>query len=178
MKTALVVTVSVGCMALGVCAGILAKDKYPGIDLIRGKPAHEAGMAALQEAEFLAGKGTYEQIAVARVYYLTGDKDRAQAIIDRVSSSSSKPGASDWQRIGEIYADAGENSKADDYYQKALAADPKDDTGHAEMGAWYIRIGQRDKGEDLLAQAFNRNPGDVWHYVLAAEALLGVKKGR
>ena len=176
MKTALVVTVSVGCMALGVCAGILAKDKYPGIDLIRGKPAHEAGMAALQEAEVLAGKGSFELIAVARVYYLTGDKDKAQAIIDRVSSS--KPAASDWQRIGEIYADAGENSKAEDYYQRALAADPKDDTGHAEMGAWYIRIGQRDRGEDLLAQAFNKNPGDVWHYVLAAEALLGVPKGR
>jgi len=163
-------------MALGVCAGILAKDKYPGIDLIRGKPAHEAGMAALQEAEVLAGKGSFELIAVARVYYLTGDKDKAQAIIDRVSSS--KPAASDWQRIGEIYADAGENSKAEDYYQRALAADPKDDTGHAEMGAWYIRIGQRDRGEDLLAQAFNKNPGDVWHYVLAAEALLGVPKGR
>jgi len=176
MKTALVVTVSVGCMALGVCAGILAKDKYPGIDLIRGKPAHEAGMAALQEAEVLAGKGSFELIAVARVYYLTGDKDKAQAIIDRVSSG--KPAASDWQRIGEIYADAGENSKAEDYFQRALAADPKDDTGHAEIGAWFIRIGQRDKGEDLLAQAFNRNPGDVWHYVLAAEALLGVPKGR
>jgi tetratricopeptide (TPR) repeat protein len=176
MKAALAVTVSVGCMALGVCAGILAKDKYPGIDLIRGRPAHEAGMAALQEAEVLAGKGSFEQIAVARVYYLTGDKDKAQSIIDRVSSS--KPAASDWQRIGEIYADAGENSMAEDYFQRALVADPKDDTGHAEIGAWFIRIGQRDRGEDLLAQAFNKNPGNVWHYVLAAEALLGVKKGR
>jgi hypothetical protein len=30
----------------------------------------------------------------------------------------------------------------------------------------------------LLAQAFQRNPEEVWHYIAAAEAFLGVPAGR
>jgi hypothetical protein len=59
-----------------------------------------------------------------------------------------------------------------------LVLDPKDDSGHAKVGDWYIRIGQREKGEALLAQAMQRNPDEFWHYVGAAEALLGVPPGR
>jgi tetratricopeptide (TPR) repeat protein len=128
------------------------------------------------EAERLAGKGSWEQIAVGRVYYLSGDKARGQAIFDRVTSA--KPKASDWQRIGEVYAEAGDNDRAVEYFQKALAINAKDDTGEAEIGAWYIRIGQRDKGEELLAQALSRNPDEMWHYVRAAEAFLKVPPGR
>jgi hypothetical protein len=63
---------------------------------------------------------------------------------------------------------------------KMLSADPKekDDTGRAEIGAWYIRTGERDKGEELLSQALARNPSELWHYVRAAEAYLGVPPGR
>jgi tetratricopeptide (TPR) repeat protein len=90
----------------------------------------------------------------------------------------SKPAASDWQRVGEIYAQANEPQQAEAAYEKALAGDPKDDNERAEIGAWYIRIGQRDKGEELFSQAFARNPDDVWHYLRAAEAFLGVPEGR
>ena len=51
---------------------------------------------------------------------------------------------------------------------------PKDDTGQAEIGSWYIRIGQREKGEALVAQSLQRSPDEVWTYVRVAEALLGV----
>jgi hypothetical protein len=81
-------------------------------------------------------------LGVARVYYLSGDKAKGQALIERVLNA--KPQGSDWQRTGEIYADAGETGQ-------------KDDTGRAEIGAWYIRTGRRDKGEELLAQALARN---------------------
>ena len=83
-------------------------------------------------------------------------------------------GASDWHRIGMVYAEAGENAKAEPLLQKALAAEPKDDTGQAEVGAWYIRTGQREKGEELLTKAFARNPDELWHYVRTAEAFLNV----
>ena len=46
------------------------------MDLIRGKPAKEAGLAALQEAEKRAGSGSWELLGVARVYYLSGDKPK------------------------------------------------------------------------------------------------------
>jgi tetratricopeptide (TPR) repeat protein len=178
MKTGLTVALAAGCLMIGVGVGYAAKEKPPGMDLIRGKPAKEAGLAALQEAEKLAGNGSWELLGVARVYYLSGDKPRGQALIDRVLNA--KPQGSDWQRTGEIYADAGETQKAEEAFQKMLALDPKqkDDTGRAEIGAWYIRIGQRDKGEELFSEAFARNPEELWHYVLAAEAFLGVPRGR
>jgi len=56
-----------------------------------------------------------------------------------------------------------------------IAADPKDDTGQAEIGAWYIRTGQREKGEELFARALQKKPNENWHYVRAAEALLNVR---
>ena len=161
---------------LGVGLGIAATQHGGGIDVIRGKSAKDAGMAALAEAERLAGKGSWELISVGRVYYLSGDKTHGQALFDRVTSG--KPEASDWQRIGEVYAQAGETERAMDCFQQTLADHPKDDTGHAEIGAWYIRIGQREKGEGLLAEALSRAPDEVWHYVRAAEALLDVPVGR
>ena len=176
MHTRWVTAVAAGSLLLGVALGIAGSKAGVGMDAIRGKSAAEAGAAALAEAERLAGKGSWELIAVGRVYYLSGDKARGQALFDRIPGA--KPEASDWQRIGEVYAQAGENQRAEDCFQKVNALNPKDDTGQAEIGAWYIRIGQREKGEALLAQALQRSPGEVWHYVRAAEALLGVPAGR
>ena len=176
MRTQLSIALAAGCLVLGMGVGLAAKkEKPPGIEVIRGKVPKEAGIAALQEAQKLAGTGSWELLGVARVYYLSGDKATGQSIIDRVTSA--KPAASDWERIGQIYAEAQENPRAEESFQKMLAADPKDDTARALIGAWYIRIGQRDKGEELFAQAFARNPDEVWHYVRAGEAFLGVPEG-
>ncbi len=176
MKTGLIVALSFGCLALGVGIGLAAKEKGPGMEVIRGKPAKDAGIAALQEAEFLASDDSWSLLGVARVYYLSGDKTRGQTLIDHVLAQKPKP--SDWQRIGEIYAMAGEVPKAEEFYSKALFGDPKDDSGRADIGAWYIRIGQRDKGEALFAEAFAKHPAETWHYLRAAEAFLGVPPQR
>jgi tetratricopeptide (TPR) repeat protein len=80
----------------------------------------------------------------------------------------------DWQRIGEVYAQAGECDEAAQLRERALAEDPKDDSGQAKIGACDIRIGQRDKGAALLAKAFARNPDEGRHYERAAEAFLNV----
>lgn len=161
------------CLVFGVAVGYAAKEKVTGggVDVFKGKPAKEGAAAALIEAEKLAGTSSWDLIGVGRVYYLSGDKAKGQAIFDRIT----KPKASDWQRLGDVYAEAGENAKAEESYQKVLADNPKDDTGQAEVGAFYIRIGQREKGEELFAKALGKNPNDNWHYVRAAEALLKVK---
>jgi len=151
MKAHLALALAAGCLIFGIALGVAArtKEKAPGIEVIRGKPPKEAAMAALEEAQKLAGTSSWEVLGVARVYYLSGDKARGQALIDQVVHG--KPEASDWQRIGQIYAEANENPRAEEAFQKVLAADPKasDDTGRAEIGAWYIRVGQRDKGKEL-----------------------------
>src|SRR4029077_17352096 len=118
MKTGLAAELAAGCLMLGVGIGVVAKERPPGMDVMRGKPAKEAGLAALHEAEKLAGNGSWELLGVARVYYLSGDKAKGQALIDRVLNT--KPQESDWQRTGEIYAEAGETQKAEEAYQKAL----------------------------------------------------------
>jgi tetratricopeptide (TPR) repeat protein len=173
MRKIAVLEVAAGCLVLAAAIGYAASATGGGIAVFRGKPAKEGAMAALAEAEKLAGNGSWELIGVGRVYYLSGDKARGQAIFDRVTGG--KPKGSDWQRLGDVYAQAGENAKAEDCYQKVLAADPKDDTGQAEIGAWYIRIGQREKGEELFARALAKHSDENWHYVRAAEALLGVR---
>lgn len=176
MKKGGMVIVPAICLLLGFGLGLSAKDTSAGIGVFRGKPPKEAGVAALVEAERLAEKGSWELIGIGRVYYLSGDKARGQALFDHVTNG--KPEGGDWQRIGEVYAEAGENEKAEAYFQKLIASSPKDDTGQSEIGAWYIRNGQREKGEELFSKALARNPDDVWHFVRAAEAYLGVPRGR
>ncbi len=174
MRYGHVLAIAAVCLLLGFSFGLSAKDSAAGIGLFRGKPPKEAGQAALVEAERLAENGSWELIGVGRVYYLSGDKAKGQALFDRVTGR--KPEGGDWQRIGEVYAEAGENDKAEACFQKAMS--PKDDTGQSEVGAWYIRTSRREKGEELFAKALARNPDDVWHYVRAAEAYLEVPKGR
>jgi tetratricopeptide (TPR) repeat protein len=172
MKKVAVVVMAAACLTAGVGIGYAAKTKGPGMSLVSGKPAKEAGIAALKEAERLAEGGSWEMIQIARVYYLSGDKATGQGILDKVSSSTKE--SSDLVRIARVYAEAGENAKAEELFLRVIAADPKDDSGQAEVGAWYIRTGQREKGEELLSRAFARNSDDIWHYVRAGEAYMGV----
>lgn len=172
MKKVAVVVMAAACLTAGVGIGYAAKTKGPGMSLVTGKPAKEAGIAALKEAERLAEGGSWETIQIARVYYLSGDKATGQAMLDKVLSSTKE--SSDLVRIARVYAEAGENAKAEELFLRVVAADPKDDSGQAEVGAWYIRTGQREKGEELLSKAFSRNSDDVWHYVRAGEAYMGV----
>lgn len=173
MKKIVIVMLSAACLTAGVGIGYAAKVKGPGMTLITGKPAKEAGVAVLKEAERLANGGSWELISIARVYYLSGDKATGEAILNRVLSSP-KSEAGDWFRIARVYAEAGDNDKAEPLFLRALADEPKDDSGQAELGAWYIKIGQREKGEDWLTKAFERNSDEIWHYVHAGEALMGV----
>jgi tetratricopeptide (TPR) repeat protein len=172
MKPSLVAIIASISLMLGVSIGFAAKYQGAGIDVIRGKSDKDAGLAALAEAEHLAQGGTWELIAVGRVYYLIGEKARGQALFDFVTNR--KPGGSDFERIADVYAEAGENDKATALYEKMLAIDPKDDSSQAEVAAWYIRTGSRAKGEALLAQALQRRPNEPGYYVRTAESLLGI----
>jgi tetratricopeptide (TPR) repeat protein len=173
MKKIAVVALATLCLSAGMGIGYAAKVKGAGMSIITGKPAKEAGVAALEEAERLANGGTWELIGIGRAYYLSGDKARGQALFDKVLAGGGESG--DWVRIARVYAEAGENDKAEPLFQKVIAADPKDDSGQAEVGAWYIRTGQREKGEALLAKALSRNGEEVWHFVRAGEAFLNVQ---
>lgn len=176
MRPSLVAATATISLLLGAGFGFAAKYKGAGIEVFRNKPDKEAGLAALKEAEQLANGDSGDLIAVGRVYYLMGDEARGQVLFDYVTNR--KPDGRDFERIAAVYAEADENDKASAAYEKALSLDPKDDSNQAEVGAWYMRIGQRAKGEALLAKALQRSPNESSYYIRAAESLLAVPAGR
>ncbi|MGA9750311.1 MAG: tetratricopeptide repeat protein [Acidobacteriota bacterium] len=157
----------------GLLAGFAAA-KGKGIEpsIYQGKEARQAGLALLQEAEVQAGNGSWERIGVGRVYYLSGDRAKGQALFDGVLAK--KPAKDDLQRIARVYAEAGEWDKAEPLYQQALAKDPGDDSIRAEEGAYYNLNGNRSKAEELFGLSLGKK-SDVWNTLDAAGSYLGVK---
>lgn len=45
MKTGLATALAAGCLVFGIGVGFAAREKSPGMDLMRGKPPEEAGLA-------------------------------------------------------------------------------------------------------------------------------------
>jgi tetratricopeptide (TPR) repeat protein len=158
--------------ALGIAAGAFAKKGFD-TSLYRGKDKKEAGKALLDLAKKQAGKGSWERIAVGRIYYLGGMKSEGQAIFDEVTAK--KPEASDWWRIGRVYWEAGEWDKARETFELSLSKNREDDRGYAELGAYYAIKGDRAKAEENFDKSFSMNRDEFWNTAAAAAGYLGVK---
>jgi tetratricopeptide (TPR) repeat protein len=169
--------IGVGCFVLGalVQSGLAQANKVTYTpDLFHGKPSAGAATALLDGALLLAEDGSWERIAVGRAWYLGGDKARGQQIFDGVTSSKKVEG-SDWFRIGRVYAEAGEWSKAQTALDRAMAVDKNDDSGMVEYGALANVNKDRAKAETLFDQAFKKKPREFWHWVNAGGSYLGVR---
>jgi tetratricopeptide (TPR) repeat protein len=160
--------------ALGVAAGALARgSKNFDMSSYASKKPAEAGKAFLELARSQAGKGSWENIAVGRAYYLGGMKAEGRALFDQVTSK--KAVDSDLIRIARVYNEAGEWSKAKEIYDKAVSLAPKDAAWLAEAGAAYNLHGDRAKAEELFKRSMDAEGGEVWHTVNIAGSYLGVK---
>jgi tetratricopeptide (TPR) repeat protein len=137
-----------------------------------GKDAKEAAAAMLAVAEAQAGSGTWELIGLGRIHYLSGDKTKGQALFDRATSG--KPGASEWRRIGKVYAEAREFDKAEAALQKAVTA-KSEDTSLAELGAMLNLNGKRELAEETFKKSIAKDPGDVWNTITMAGSYVGVR---
>lgn len=178
MKNWRIASVGLVCFALGamVQTGLAQKknDKPTfTADMITGKDPKAAAAALLAGAETLAGTGSWERIAVGRAWYLGGDKVKGQQIFDAVTGGK-KVEASDWFRIARVYNEANEWPKAQAAFDKALAADPGDDTGAIEYGALANIHKDRAKAEAVFTKVMSKKGGDVWHWVNAGGSYLGV----
>ncbi len=169
--------VCLACFALGalVQSGY-AQAKKPAFDpgLYEGKDPRAAATALLDRALELAGNGSWERIAVGRAWYLGGDKAKGQQIFDGVTGGK-KVAASDWFRLGRVYAEAGEWDKAQKAFDRTFEMDKGDDSGMLEYGGWANVFKDRAKAEALFAKAFAKNPKEFWHYTGAGASYLGVK---
>jgi tetratricopeptide (TPR) repeat protein len=160
-------------LALGTAVGAYGRGK-PTVtaDLFAGKPAAEAAANLLAASKTLAEKGTWENIAVGRAYYLSGKKAEGQAIFDAATGKKAEGG--DWIRVGRVYYEAGEWDKAKAAFDKVLQLKPDDEDWLAEIGAYYVLKGDRAHGEELFTRSFQREPNSLWNALRAACAFLKV----
>jgi tetratricopeptide (TPR) repeat protein len=164
----------VAAFAVGVVTGIAASsDSKTDPTMYVGKSPREAALAMLPAALKQAGGGSWENIAVGRVYYLMGDKAAGQAIFDRVIAKKMKK--DDWMRMGRIYVEAKEWDKAKAAFDKAIALDPKDEGNLTEVGGWYNLHGDRQGAEEMFTRAFKTKPDEIWYTVNAAGSYVGVR---
>jgi tetratricopeptide (TPR) repeat protein len=177
MKQWRVFALALACFVLGaIVQSGFAQGKKPAFspDLYQGKDAKTAAAALLDGALQLAGDGSWERIAVGRAWYLGGDKAKGQQIIDGVTGGK-KVVASDWFRIGRLYAEANEWDKAQQAFDRALTMNAGDDSGMIEYGALANVNRDRAKAEELFTKAFKKNPREFWHWVGAGGSYLGVR---
>lgn len=154
-------------IAVGTAAQKIATPAY------RDKPQPDAAFALLSGAKVLAGKGSWERIAIGRVYYLGGHKAEGQAIFDDVLGND--PDSSDLFRIGRVYREAGEWERAKPLLARYADANPKDETQLAEIGAYHLMNGDRAGAEAYYDRAFKaKSKPEFWALVAAAGGYLNV----
>ena len=167
------VALAVGLFVLGVAVGVVAATSKVEKGMYAGQSPQDAAAALLTAAQQQAGKGSWENIAVGRVWYLSGDKAQGQAIFDRVFAGKVKK--DDFMRLGRVYVEAKEWDKAKAAFERALALDPKDEGNLSEVGARYNLHGDRATAEAYFDRAFKSKPDEVWYTVNAAGSYVGVK---
>lgn len=161
--------VAVALFVVGMGAGYAAKPIEQ--SLYRSQAKEGAAKALLQQAMVQADDGSWERIAVGRVYYLGGMKSEGQAIFDQVLAEND---ASDRLRVARVYYEAGEWSRAKPLFDEAIRMEPKDEQWLAEVGAYYLLNGDRETAEALFDRSFKQD-SEMWATVSAAGAYLGVK---
>ena len=166
-RTAAIAATALFCAGIGM--GYAASKNAPA--LYHGKSNEEAALALVEQAKIQADNGSWERIAVGRVLYLGGHKTEGRAIFDAILSV--KHADSDEFRIARVYAEAHEWAKAKPLFDSYIEKNPKDDSGLASVGAYYLVNGDRATAEALFDRSFERK-GDIWSTVAAAGAYLGV----
>ena len=161
---------AVAVFVAGITVGYAAKKVEP--SAFREKTKKEAGLALLKEARAQAEDGSWERIAVGRIYYLAGMKQEGQAIFDEVLSKGAEQ--SDYFRVARVYREAKEWSKAKALFDAYVTKNPKDEKGIAEIGAYYMLNGDRATAEQLYERSFARK-AEVWATTSAAAGYLGVE---
>ncbi|GAA5070734.1 tetratricopeptide repeat protein [Lysobacter panacisoli] len=161
---------------LAISAGTVQaakKEDRVAVATYHGKSKQDAARELLTIAREQAGKGSWEQIAVGRVYYLGGFKAEGQAIFDAILAGKHED--SDVYRIARVYSEAGEWAKAGPLFQRYIQATDDDATGLAEVGALYLLTGDRDTAEKLFDRSVEIEPEDLWSTLHMAGAYLNVK---
>jgi tetratricopeptide (TPR) repeat protein len=159
---------------LGMAAGALAAKVRLDPSAFVGKSPEVAAAALLDTARSMTGpKDSWENIAIGRILYLSGNKTEGQKIFDAVTDR--KEVGSDYLRIGRVYVEAGEWGNAKRAFDRALELEPKDAPWMAEIGAYQMIHGEREQGEELFRRSAAIEGGNFWSIVNMAAGYHGVR---
>lgn len=173
MKKPRLVTVIAVTFVLGAALGSFAAKKgRVDSDAWRGVSPEEAAARLLELAQEFAENGSWENIHVARVRYLSGDEAAAEAVFDRYRHGKAE--ASDLIRIARVYAHAGDWQKAKPLLDQVVALEPKDEDWLIEVGAFYNLNGDREHAEELFERGFASAPRNLNNTLTAAGSYVGV----
>jgi tetratricopeptide (TPR) repeat protein len=137
-----------------------------------GANPQDAAMNLLKVAWEQAGKKTSNQMSVARVYYLSGNKEEVKTLMSDVREKGAEP--AEMMTMGRVLYEAGEWDKARSVFEEVLRVAPKEAVWLAEIGAYYNLQGDRDKAEELFSRSFDRDPDNLQSTVVAAGSYVGV----
>lgn len=138
-----------------------------------GKSPEAAAAAILDAGKAAAGSDSWENIGIARVWYLAGQKERARPILEHFARPGTKE-ASDLYRIALIHCEAAEYELAQGLFERALALEPESDKTLVAMGACAMMAGQREKAEGFFRRTLQLAPENPWRYAAIGAAYLGV----
>ena len=99
MKKQVSLALAAALFVAGIGVGVAAQKLSP--SLYHGKSKTDAAKALLDAARTEAGDGSWERIAIGRIYYLGGQKAEGQAMFDSILSGKHEP--SDEFRIAREY---------------------------------------------------------------------------
>ena len=174
MRKGIIAAAAAVVFVAGIGVGYASNIKAPSTaTLFQGKSQPDAANALLETALMQAGKGSWERIAVGRVFYLGGKKAKGQQIFDALLAGKHED--SDLFRIARVYEEAGEWNKAKPMFDAYLTANPSDPKELAEIGAYYYLHGDRATGEQLFARSFAADDNEVWATIHAGGAYMGLK---
>lgn len=169
MNTMRSVLLAGGLFVAGLGIGFAANQ--PLSSAYHDKAKAEAAHALLDVAMEQADGGSWEEIAIGRLYYLSGDKQRGDEIFNRWLTDDAE--ASDVWRIARAYAEAGNWNKARPLFERYLVRNDDDYRAFADVGAFYLLQGDREHAEKLFDQAFEMET-EFWSTMSAAGAYLGI----
>ena len=173
MRRTVTVMILVSTFTLGAAIGSFAAKKGGVTSAAwQGVSAAEAAANLLALGRDFAGNDSWENINLARVHYLSGDKAQAEPIFERFGGAKAEAG--DLIRIARVYAHAGEWDKARPLFDKVLELAPKDEDWLIEVGAFYNLNGDREHAEELFARGFGLERKSLYNTLTAAGSYLGV----
>ena len=170
-KTIAVLVIALTFM-LGAALGSFAAKKG-GVSSVAwaGVSPEEAAANLLALAGDFAEDGSWQNIHLGRVHYLSGEKEQAEARFDRYRGGKD---AGDLIRIARVYVQANEWDKAKPLFDRVVELEPKDEDWLIEIGAYYNLNGDREHAEELFARGFASAPKNLNNTLTAAGSYVGV----